>query len=180
IALGHLQVGIRALGDDAGRDGIVHETALYAARVGIAHHVGRIVVELDLFEDTAFLDGLDKRSAHLHAYGHAFHVGERLVFLVVVLGHHEPFAIAVYRLGETDNLLAGLGNEHGRRDQVDTLGCQRADQRRERHGLDLHLEPGLFAHGTDDVHHDTFNGVGFGVQEGEWAAGRRRADLEHG
>src|SRR5690606_25960582 len=117
IALGHLQVGIRALGDDAGRGGIVNENALYAARVGIAHHVGRIVVELDLFEDTAFLDGLDKRSAHLHAYGHAFHVGERLVFLVVVLGHHEPFAIAVYRLGETDNLLAGLGNEHGRRDQ---------------------------------------------------------------
>src|SRR3546814_19237674 len=112
-------------------------TALFrSSRVGVAHHVGRVVVQLDLFEHAAFLDGRDERRTHLHAYRHALHVGERLVLLVVVFGHHEAFAVAVHRLGNTAPLLAGLGDAHGGRDQVDALGGQRAQQGRKTTGLD--------------------------------------------
>ncbi|MNL43117.1 hypothetical protein D3C87_1656140 [compost metagenome] len=106
---------------DVRGDRVVHETTLDAAGIGVAHHVGRVVIQLHFLEHAALLHGFDKSRAHLHTNRHAFHVGERLVFLVVALQHHQALSVAVDGLGKAHDLLALRRDEHGGRHDVDTL-----------------------------------------------------------
>ena len=179
IAVDQAHLGKAALLQIVGEDRIVGVAGLEAAGVHVAQDVGDGVVGLDVGEQAGLLQRVDEGGADLGADRLALQIVLRGVGLGVALRDHEAFAIGVDRIGEVDDLLARRRDEHRRRDDVDLARCQRRDQRRELHRLDLHVEAGILADFGDEVDHDALDRIGLGVEEGEGNACRRRTDLQH-